>query len=74
MDALMKFDESMKDPFSVEKLNMFFAVLTRFNQNEPLRKDLHDEIEQYFHKYWCDDKFLAIKTDEEIMLLEQLPI
>ena len=48
--------------------------MARFNGNKSINQKLMKEIEAFFDYKWKNDKNQAIDDDEEIALLEQLPI
>jgi len=48
-------------------------VLRRFNSQQLISKDLSENLEAYFQYRWKHDVNQAIKSRDEVELLEQLP-
>ena len=45
-----------------ENLSKWLGMLTHFNKNKALPKELTASIEQYYEYYWAHDKNYAIKS------------
>ena len=56
-----------------DNLNRFFNVLRKFNNMESLDLEWQSGIEQHFSYIWDKDKNFAVRDDNDVSLLEQLP-
>ena len=56
-----------------DRLTKFFGLLTRFNHDEPVDRKIMDSIESFFEYKWVYDCNHAIETQEDFMLLSQVP-
>jgi hypothetical protein len=54
-------------------LTKFFGLLARFNRGHPLPKDTMLKIEEYFDYYWAQDLNYAMKSDDDLRFLSELP-
>ena len=50
-------------------LSRWLALLARFNNGMPLKKELVAEIEDFFEYYWKHDKLQAISSKEELRFM-----
>jgi hypothetical protein len=55
-----------------DNLTRFFGLIKRFNNDRDINRDLMLKIEDYFEYKWEEDVNLAIITDEDFSLLNQL--
>jgi hypothetical protein len=59
---------------------MFFGAMKHFNDGMELtgdpenRESLKKRIEDFFNYKWSNDQTMAVSTEEDQMLLMQLPI
>ena len=49
------------------------AAFKFFNNDEDINLDLKEEIENYFDYRWTNNKNWAVETEEDLMMLGQLP-
>lgn len=54
-------------------LSKWIALLSRFNNGNPLNKDLITKIEDFFEYYWMNNKLAALSSEEDIRLMDELP-
>jgi hypothetical protein len=54
-------------------LSKWIALLTRFNNGNPLKKDLITKIEDFFEYYWEHNRMQALKSEEDIRFVSELP-
>jgi len=55
-----------------DNLTKFFGLIKRFNNDRDINRDLMLRIEDYFEYKWEEDVNLAIITDDDFSLLNQL--
>ena len=55
-----------------DNLTRFFGLIKRFNNDRDINRDLMLRIEDYFEYKWEEDVNLAIITDDDFSLLNQL--
>ena len=48
-------------------LTEYISQLTRFTNNQPLRKDLLDDIEKNFRYYWAKDRLACLNNEENYL-------
>ena len=53
-----------------DNLSKFFGLIRHYNDNVHLKVSLKNEIEDHFETIWQKDRTQAIKTDEEMAMLE----
>ena len=56
-----------------QMLALFLGTMKRFNGNSPLPEQLVSKLEEFFMYRWQNDPNLAISTDEDKFLLDQIP-
>lgn len=54
-------------------LTKWVSLLARFNGGNPLGKELISSIENFFDYYWEYNRLEALKTDMDLLFLDQLP-
>ena len=54
-------------------LTKWVALLTKYNDNMPLRKDLITQIEDFFNYYWYNNPLAAFVTESDIRFINELP-
>jgi hypothetical protein len=54
-------------------LSKWIALLSRFNNGNPLNKELITKIEDFFEYYWMNNKLAALANEEDIRLMDELP-
>lgn len=73
IDMLIEFKRVTAENVSHEKLAKFFGLLKRFNKGRPLPKEMLNSMEEYFDHYWARDLNYAMKSEEDIRFLSELP-
>ena len=73
MEILGNFNDFSKPYEENEKLNIFFGTMKRFNEDQRLPSQLEVRIEKYLQYRWSNDKNLALMTNSDLQLLDQLP-
>ena len=56
-----------------DNLSKFFGLIRNFNGNLEMDENLKHQIEDFFDYKWTMDLNMAVETEEETKLLEQLP-
>jgi hypothetical protein len=56
-----------------ESLNKFFNVLRKFNEGTPLEPEWVSKMEMHFGYIWDNDRNFAVRDEQDVSLLEQLP-
>ena len=54
-------------------LSKWIALLTKFNDQQPLAKNLIVKIEDYFEFYWNNNPLIAFKNECDQRFLDELP-
>ena len=54
-------------------LSKWIALLTRFNNGNPLKKDLITNIEDFFDYYWEHNRMQALKSEADQRFMDELP-
>ena len=54
-------------------LSKWIALLTKFNESQPLSKEMITKIEDFFQFYWLNNPLLAFKSDDDQRFLSELP-
>jgi len=62
-----------KDFDDSERFYLFLGTFTKLNGDKPLPKDLVSSMEAYFQFRWKYDRNLAVSTQMDRELLDQLP-
>mmetsp|Transcript_1511 Transcript_1511/g.1006 ORF Transcript_1511/g.1006 Transcript_1511/m.1006 type:complete len:221 (+) Transcript_1511:675-1337(+) len=73
IDILMNFQTVTADNEDSENLSKWLGLLSHFNKNRPLSKDMTKRFEQYFEYYWQNDKNYAIQSEEDKRFMRELP-
>ena len=55
-------------------LSKWIALLTKFNDQQPLAKNLIVKIEDYFEYYWNNNPLIAFKKESDQRFLDELPV
>lgn len=55
-------------------LSKWIALLTKFNDQQPLAKNLILKIEDYFEFYWNNNPLIAFKKESDQRFLNELPV
>ena len=71
LDRISKYLDPFED--SRKQLLLFFAVLRRFNGNQPFCGKIRTEIEDFFEFMWNNDPTQALRSETDRLLFEQLP-
>lgn len=54
-------------------LSKWIALLSRFNNGNPLNKELITKIEDFFNYYWDNNRLQAMSTEEDQRFIRELP-
>ena len=54
-------------------LAKWIALLARFNNSTPLKKELVERIEDYFVYYWSKNRLSVINSDSGVRFMSELP-
>jgi len=54
-------------------LTKWIALLSRFNNGNPLKKELITKIEDFFNYYWDNNRLSAISSEQDIRFMDELP-
>ena len=54
-------------------LSKWIALLTKFNDQKPLARDLIVKIEDFFDFYWDNNPLMALKSVEDLRFINELP-
>jgi len=54
-------------------LSKWIALLSRFNNGNPLNKELITKIEDFFDYYWENNRLSAIRTEADMRFMDELP-
>mmetsp|Transcript_37524 Transcript_37524/g.57481 ORF Transcript_37524/g.57481 Transcript_37524/m.57481 type:complete len:550 (+) Transcript_37524:1340-2989(+) len=54
-------------------LSKWIALLSRFNNGNPLRKELITRIEDFFNYYWENNRLSAMSSSQDIRFMDELP-
>lgn len=70
LNSYSKFNEENNDG---SRLENFFKVIIHFNKDYPINNYLKNGMEAYFEYRWANDKNMAFQSDEDNLMLVQLP-
>jgi hypothetical protein len=73
IEILMSFKTVTAENEESENLTKWLGLLARFNKGRPLPKEMTKRIENYFDYYWANDKNYAIKSEDDLRFLQELP-
>eukprot|EP00347_Sterkiella_histriomuscorum_P018178 403346494 len=73
IEILMSFKIVTAENEESENLTKWLGLLARFNKGRPLPKDMTRKIENYFDYYWAQDRNYAIKSEEDLRFMQELP-
>ena len=54
-------------------LSKWIALLSRFNNGNPLNKELITKIEDFFNYYWENNRLSALSSEADIRFMDELP-
>ena len=54
-------------------LSKWIALLSRFNNGNPLNKELITKIEDFFNYYWENNRLSALSNAGDLRFMEELP-
>lgn len=57
-----------------KNLSAWIALLSRFNNGNPLNKELITHIEDFFDFYWVNNRLSALSNEKDLQFMDQLPI
>ena len=72
MDIIMYLN-SFKDSGNHKDLTKWISLLARYNNGNPLEKSMITEIESFFDYYWDFNRLEALKSEDDLLFLDQLP-
>ena len=55
-------------------LSKWIALLSRFNNGNPIDKDLISKIEDFFEYSWQYNRLNAVKTETDLRFMDELPL
>lgn len=55
------------------ELSKWIALLSRFNNGHPLKKDIISKIEDFFEYSWTCNRLNAVKSKQDQRFMEELP-
>jgi len=64
---------SMEQVGDHKELSKWVALLTKFNEANPLSKELITQIEDFFDYYWSNNPLLAFKSENDLRFIQELP-
>ena len=73
IDILTEFKVYDSDINQGEDLARFFGVIKHFNQYRPIDQRLKNKIESHFEYQWRNDRNIAFKNSEDLLIFTQLP-
>lgn len=73
IEILMSFKIVTAENEESENLTKWLGLLARFNKGRPLPKEMTRKIENYFDYYWAKDRNYAIKSEEDLRFMQELP-
>lgn len=73
IDILLNLQSVTADNEDSENLSKWLGLLSHFNRNHPLPKEMTKRFETYFEYYWANDKNYAIKDDADQRFMSELP-
>lgn len=73
IEILMSFKIVTAENEESENLTKWLGLLARFNKGRPLPKDMTRKIENYFDYYWAKDRNYAIKSEDDLRFMQELP-
>ena len=66
IEILGDFKEFHKDIEDGEALSQFFGTMKYFNNNQAIKNNMLNKIEEYFNYRWANDKLAAFFLDEDL--------
>lgn len=73
IEILLSFKVVTADNEDSANLTKWLGLMARFNKGRPFPKEMTKKIESYFEYYWQHDKNYAIKNEEDIRFMKELP-
>lgn len=73
IEILMSFKIVTAENEESENLTKWLGLLARFNKGRPLPKEMTRKIENYFDYYWAKDRNYAIKSEDDLRFMQELP-
>ena len=73
IEILMSFKVVTAENEESENLTKWLGLLARFNKGRPLPKEMTKKIEHYFDYYWANDKNYAMKSEDDLRFMQELP-
>ena len=72
MDILMNY-KKLGQVGQGKDLSKWIALLSRFNNGNPINKELITRIEDFFDYYWHHNRLAAVKTENDKRFMSELP-
>lgn len=72
MDILMNY-KKLGAVGNGKDLSKWIALLSRFNNGNPINKELIGKIEDFFDYYWNNNRLAAMKTETDLRFMSELP-
>jgi len=73
INLLMSFKIVTAENEESENLTKWLGLLARFNKGRPLPKEMIRKIENYFDYYWAQDRNYALKSEDDLRFMQELP-
>ncbi|CDW76967.1 cation channel family protein [Stylonychia lemnae] len=73
IEILMSFKIVTAQNEESENLTKWLGLLARFNKGRPLPKEMIRKIENYFDYYWAQDRNYALKSQDDLRFMQELP-
>lgn len=73
IEILQSFFDLTDDVQDDENLSRWFGLIKRFNYGRPVSQELKIKIEQYFTYRWKNDKNIAISSEADLKIFDELP-
>lgn len=73
LNSFALLQNTFSDNTPTTELAQFFGILEHFNNNNLLNKELQTQFEEYFNKYWEDDKLELVLGNKYSSYFQSLP-
>lgn len=72
IETLMSY-KTLNETGAPKDLSKWIALLSRFNNGNPLNKQLITKIEDFFDYKWGNDRLGAVRDERDVRFLDELP-
>ena len=72
IDILLNY-KKLENSEDTQELSKWIALLTKYNESQPLSKSLIVKIEDFFHFYWNNSPLMAMYTELDQRFINELP-